>query len=447
MASAVREFFALAKRRHRAKFSVFYSGHGIRVDAGQVRGLPDSARATCPLPTGSYLVGVDASAGCREASFRDAVLGVGELQRIARKARQSFIVLDTCLAGLFRGALVPETARGATFEGGQFILTSTADFDLARDESMFFDLFIQATSTASRARSGITARSIGAHILANYPRDHPQFPQFRCLDTRNGVDCTRSDIPLFSRTTTTSEPRAHRGTGVPRVRDQIVFTHCPFGCPEMVTLRDRAVAVSKYEVTYEEWDATCVLGGCGLPPDHGRGRGRRPVTEVSPPDVRDFLRALSRRTGRDYRLLTSEEFRSLAQHGMDGRRGAVCRGCGSRWDGRFAAPADASPPNAVGLHNLLGNAWEWVCAEPSPEATGRCDTYELRGGSHDTRRDALSPDLVVSPTLLAEHARWRGCGPRIGFEGTTAVSDCFPLRFDHVGFRVALDCEAHECLD
>ena len=44
-----------------------------------------------------------------------------------------------------------------------------------------------------------------------------------------------------------------------------------------------AIAVGKYEVTFEEWGACVVDGGCRgyLPEDEGWGRGRRPVVNVS----------------------------------------------------------------------------------------------------------------------------------------------------------------------
>jgi hypothetical protein len=62
----------------------------------------------------------------------------------------------------------------------------------------------------------------------------------------------------------------------------------------------RAFAVGKYEVTFAEWDACVRAEGCNLrPKDKSWGRGNRPVLYVSWDDAKQYLRWLSRRTGRD----------------------------------------------------------------------------------------------------------------------------------------------------
>ena len=62
-------------------------------------------------------------------------------------------------------------------------------------------------------------------------------------------------------------------------------------------------AVGKYEVTFAEWDACVVAGGCThRPDDEGWGRGTRPVINVSWDDAQKYVRWLSRETGKAYRL-------------------------------------------------------------------------------------------------------------------------------------------------
>jgi formylglycine-generating enzyme required for sulfatase activity len=214
-----------------------------------------------------------------------------------------------------------------------------------------------------------------------------------------------------------------------------ILKDCPF-CPEMVVVppgsfmmgspehekgRDanegprhrvtieRPLAVGKFEVTFEEWDACVADGGCGghRPGDNGWGRGRRPVINVSWNDVQVYVKWLSWKTNKTYRLLSEAEWEYVARAGTTTRRWwgddpdekAACRfanigdrhfGCadGHRkivLGGLFAA-------NPFGLHDVLGNVWEWVgdcwseSYTPAPadgdlREPGACTHRVIRGGS------------------------------------------------------------------
>ncbi len=180
----------------------------------------------------------------------------------------------------------------------------------------------------------------------------------------------------------------------------------------------QAFAVSKYEVTFAQWDACVAGGGCGgyRPDDEGWGRGRRPAINVSWEDAQSYVSWLSIQTGEDYRLLSEAEWEYVARAGSStayswgndiGSDRAHCRGCGSQWGSRQTAPSGSFSPNAFGVHDMHGNVWEWVedCSndsyggapsDGSAWRSGGCGVRVLRGGSWSSYpRDLRSASRAV----------------------------------------------------
>jgi formylglycine-generating enzyme required for sulfatase activity len=76
--------------------------------------------------------------------------------------------------------------------------------------------------------------------------------------------------------------------------------------PEHKVVIANPFAIGRREVTFEEWDRCFAAGGCKhWPEDHGWGRGRRPVIDISWDDAQLFLSWLSQTTKRAYRLPTA----------------------------------------------------------------------------------------------------------------------------------------------
>ena len=166
----------------------------------------------------------------------------------------------------------------------------------------------------------------------------------------------------------------------------------------------RAFAIARYETTFAEWDACVVAGACrkGVG-DIGFGRGRRPAMLVTWRDAQDYARWLSSRTQRPYRLPSEAEWEYAARAGSStrypwgdevGRGRANCEECGPPWDGAKTAPVGSFPANAFGVHDMVGNVYEWVadCGRESyagapsdgsvqEPGDGACAWRMMRGGS------------------------------------------------------------------
>ena len=129
----------------------------------------------------------------------------------------------------------------------------------------------------------------------------------------------------------------------------------------------RSFALSKTEVTFDEWDACVAAGACPKAVD-GWGRGAMPVVDVSWDGAQNYVAWLSQRTGKPYRLPTEAEWEYAARAGTTtrypwgdevGSGHANCNGCGGAWTLQ-TAPVGSFPPNAFGLFDMQGNVWEWV---------------------------------------------------------------------------------------
>ena len=143
-----------------------------------------------------------------------------------------------------------------------------------------------------------------------------------------------------------------------------------------------AFAVSKYEITFDDWDACALEGGCNgyMPKDGGWGRGKRPAIFVSWDDAKAYVDWLRQKTGKSYRLLTEAEWEYAARAGTTTpyATGATITTAQADFDasasggkqGTYAGKTvdvGSFPPNPYGLFDMAGNVWEWVedCWNPN----------------------------------------------------------------------------------
>ena len=172
--------------------------------------------------------------------------------------------------------------------------------------------------------------------------------------------------------------------------------------PSTPSRSPKPFAVSKYELTFAEWDACEAQGGCTAHVvDSGFGRGQQPVINVSWDEAKEYVAWLSRITGKTYRLLTEAEYEYAARAGtttaypwgtQSARTTPIAVAAAAKWDGKQTAPVGSFSPNKFGLYDMVGNVWEWTedCyhanyqgapADGSAWTSGDCTLRVLRGGS------------------------------------------------------------------
>ncbi|MCY4119439.1 MAG: SUMF1/EgtB/PvdO family nonheme iron enzyme [Acidobacteria bacterium] len=161
---------------------------------------------------------------------------------------------------------------------------------------------------------------------------------------------------------------------------------------------ERAFAVSKYEVT--ETDYAPFAAATGRPPPSLAEGGRHPAVNVSWHDAVAYAAWLSEQTGREYRVPSEAEWEYAARAGDDGG-GRAGPGTASRAIG----PVGDGAANAWGIHDMSGNASEWVfdCGEPgqtpAPEDGSAwvregCETRVRRLGPGDASSTETGPGAV-----------------------------------------------------
>lgn len=193
--------------------------------------------------------------------------------------------------------------------------------------------------------------------------------------------------------------------------DQFSHTRDKEGPQHEVTI-GRPFAVSRFTITFDEWDACALDGGCAryIPSDEGWGRGMQPVINISWNDAQAYIAWLNSKVpGTPYRLLSEAEWEYMARAGI-----TTTFIWGSEFGGGHAnffatesleydeeevdrlplkpLPVDSYQPNNFGVYNAFGNIWEWVedCwhenyegapADGSTWLSGDANERVIRGGS------------------------------------------------------------------
>jgi formylglycine-generating enzyme required for sulfatase activity len=182
--------------------------------------------------------------------------------------------------------------------------------------------------------------------------------------------------------------------------------------------------MSKFCITFDQYDACTMDGVCPQADDAGWGRGDRPVINVSWDDANAYCRWLSEKTGVSYGLPTEAQWEYAARAGTQTEyyTGELVNSREANFNHNTGKtePVGSYPPNDFGLHDMIGNVWEWTSdcwngdhagapADGSSRLKGDCSQHPVRGGCWTNGREHLrSSSRLRSGALPSKRTNYVG---------------------------------------
>ncbi|WP_246389299.1 formylglycine-generating enzyme family protein [Microvirga mediterraneensis] len=233
----------------------------------------------------------------------------------------------------------------------------------------------------------------------------------------------------------------------------------PGALPEMLKAGSLVFSPPDYPVSLEDWSQWWSFTfGANWRRPYGRGSSIRglddhPVVHVAYADAQAYAAWAGKS------LPTEAEWEYAARGGLDGAEFAWGdeltpggRHMANTWQGAFpfqnkredgyerTSPVTAFPPNAYGLHDMIGNVWEWTSdfytpKHPADAPKACCIPENPRGGREADSYDPCQPEIRIPRRVLKGGSHL--CAPSYCRRYRPAARHPQPVdtSTSHVGFR------------
>ncbi|CAD6520659.1 Hercynine oxygenase [Paraburkholderia hiiakae] len=261
-----------------------------------------------------------------------------------------------------------------------------------------------ATATATAAAAAAVAAKANPAISKPGPHDIQDCPSCPVL-----IAVTPGNFTMGIDNDDASERPAHR----------VTISH--------------SYALAKYAVTVAQWNACVAASACPRLSNENNASPNAPVRDLSWDDAQQYVKWLSKVSGKPYRLPTEAEWEYAARAGTetrywwgnDMRKGtANCKDCGPPWHAEAPNDVGSFPANAFGFYDMAGGVWEW---------TSDCWHNSYKNAPNDGH----SWDEPNCQTRVIRGGSWRdGAGYMLA---ATRFKYDSSVRYEANGFRVARD--------